>query len=73
MSIKTPERTSPQDMLSETSTSTPQPDVLSQDALHQEQLLKFLIGLRLLGEKKKQRVLAYIATLINEQRQEAKP
>jgi hypothetical protein len=39
-------------------TSTPSPRVLSQD-----DLLKFFIGLRLLGEKKQKRFLEYMATL----------
>ena len=36
----------------------------------QEQILKYLIGLRLLGEKKKQRFLAYLATLTSEVQKE---
>jgi hypothetical protein len=40
-----------------------------------EDVMKFSIGLRLLGEQKKRRFLAYIATLTNEghERQEGKP
>ncbi len=43
--------------------------------LTHEDVLKFYIGLRLLGEQKKQRFLAYMVTLTNEreQRQEGKP
>jgi hypothetical protein len=38
----------------------------SQEASEREQLLKFFIGLRLLGEKRQQRFLAYMATLLKE-------
>jgi hypothetical protein len=37
------------------------------DAENEEQIVKFLIGLRLLGEKKKARYLAYLRQLIENQ------
>jgi hypothetical protein len=61
--LLTSQEPEPRAVLPETSTPSPQPCVLSQEALHQEQLLKFFIGLRLLGEKKRERFLAYMATL----------
>jgi len=42
------------------------PSLLSQEASEHEQLLRFFIGLRLLGEKRQQRFLAYMATLLKE-------
>ena len=42
------------------------PSLLSQETYEHEQLLKFFIGLRLLGEKRQQRFLAYMATLLKE-------
>jgi len=42
-------------------TDTPPTD-LSHEAWYEEQLLKFSIGLRLLGEKKRERFLQYMAT-----------
>ncbi len=57
----TSEEPEPTTVLSSNSTSTP-PRVLSQEACDEEQLLKFFIGLRLLGEKKRERFLAYMAT-----------
>lgn len=44
--------------------TTPSP--LSQEASEHEQLLRFFIGLRLLGEERQQRFLAYMATLLKE-------
>jgi hypothetical protein len=45
------------------SDSTTPPRVLSQEAYEREQLLKFFIGLEMLGEKKKQRFLLYLQSL----------
>jgi hypothetical protein len=61
MSEETPV-TKAHDVLETASTFTP-PSVLSQDAIHQEQLLKFFIGLRLLGKKRRERYLEYMLTL----------
>jgi hypothetical protein len=55
-------------VLSETSSTAP-PSVLSHDACEHEQLLKFFIGLRLLGEVKAKRLLAYMQVLQQEQQE----
>jgi|GEM_PF-5686616 len=57
--------TPPDRVLQPSSTHTT-PSFLSQEASEHEQLLRFFIGLRLLGEKRQQRFLAYIATLLKE-------
>lgn len=43
--------------------STTPASVLSQETYEREQLLKFFIGLEMLGEKKKQRFLLYLLSL----------
>jgi len=53
------------------STSTPQKLRVSQEACEQEQLLKFFIGLEMLGEKKKKRFLLYLASLQQNQEKKA--
>ncbi len=53
----TSEHPEPRHVLSEISTST------TPRVLNQEDVLKFYIGLRLLGEKKQKRVLAYMRSL----------
>ena len=51
----------PHSVLSEISTTTS--NALSQETYEREQLLKFFIGLEMLGEKKKQRFLLYLLSL----------
>ena len=51
----------PHSVLSEISTTTS--NALSQETFEREQLLKFFIGLEMLGEKKKQRFLLYLLSL----------
>jgi hypothetical protein len=48
-------------VLSENATTTSH--ALSQETFEREQLLKFFIGLEMLGEKKKQRFLLYLLSL----------
>ena len=67
----TSEHPEPHRVLQTSSTTTP-PSVLSQEAPEQEQLLKFFIGLRLLGETKTKRLLSYIQVLQQEQEQKEK-
>ena len=57
--------TLPDRVLQPSSTHTT-PSLLSQETSEHEQLLRFFIGLRLLGEKRQQRFLAYMATLLKE-------
>jgi hypothetical protein len=52
----------PRIVLSETSTPPPL-SVLSQETYEREQIIKFFIGLEMLGEKKKQRFLLYLLSL----------
>lgn len=49
-------------VLQPSSTPTP-PSVLSQEIFEQEQLLKFFIGLRLIGEEKAKRYVRFLASL----------
>jgi hypothetical protein len=65
MSFQASEETSLHEVLQPSSTHTT-PSVVSQEAYEHEQLLRFFIGLRLLGEKRQQRFLAYMATLLKE-------
>jgi hypothetical protein len=59
----------PSIVLSPNTSSTAPLSVLSHDACEHEQLLKFFIGLRLLGEVKAKRLLAYIQVLQQEQKE----
>ncbi len=66
MSIQAPIETSPHGVLQQGSTHTPS-SAASQEAYQHEQVLRFFIGLRLLGEKRQQRFLAYMAALLKEE------
>jgi hypothetical protein len=59
--LLTSEHPEPLIVLSSISTTTP--NVQSQETYDREQIIKFFIGLEMLGEKKKQRFLLYLLSL----------
>ena len=63
MSEQTSTHTQPYTVLETTST---QPTTHPPSVLSQEDFMKFSIGLRILGEKRKQRFLTYLETLTAE-------
>lgn len=68
----TSEQPDPSHVVQQPSRTPTPPSVLSQEDYEHEQLLKFFIGLRLLGEVKAKRLLSYIQVLQQEQEQEQK-
>jgi len=62
----------PRPVLPETSTATPPSDLRSASLPADEDVIKFFIGLRLLGDVKAKRLLSYMQVLQQEQEQEQK-